>query len=129
VIPARSISGWLSLVSSVVVAVAATTWLDVSGDVAKVVVGLTLAGPPLVVALLGPSYRVIHLFAAASVAYASWFCLVAHDRAETAQGEVLDEIPRWPVAAAWTLAGALVVASLLEGVRRWRRRRSRRHAK
>jgi hypothetical protein len=129
VIPARSVSGWVALVSSIVAAVAAAVWLDVSGDGAKAIVGLSVAGPPLVVALLGPAFRVVHVLAIASAAYAAWFCVVARDDDELAGDDMLGALELWPVAVAWLVAAVVAFASAFYALRRRRRRLARLRAK
>ena len=122
----RGLSGYLALISSIVLAVGAAVWLNASGEYAKVIVGLSVAAPPLLVAVLGPAFRLVPLLAAASVAYTVWFCLIARDQAEIAARNEFGALRLWPVAAAWAIGLLVVAVATVSGVRVARRRRARR---
>ena len=125
----RGLSGYLALISSIVLAVGAAVWLNASGEYAKVIVGLSVAGPPLLVAVLGPAFRLVPLLAAASVAYTVWFCLIARDHAEIAAKNEFGALELRPVAAAWLVAGLLTAVASVSGIKVARRRRARRAAR
>ena len=120
----RSLSGYLALVASIVVAVAASVWLTAS-DEAKVVIVVSVAGPTVLVAVLGPAFRLAPVLAAAAVAYAVWFCFVARDQADVAAENVLGALRLWPVIVAWGVAGVLVVLASVSAIRIANRRARR----
>ena len=121
----RGLSGYLALLCSIVLMVGASVWLNASDD-AKVIIGLTFAGPTLVVALLGPAFRVVPLLGAGSVAYTVWFCLVARDQADVATENMLGAFDLWPVAAAWGVAAVVAAIASASAIRIARRRSARR---
>ena len=128
-ISVRLLSGLLALVSAVVVSVGAAVWLENTSDNAKIVVGLSVAGPPLVVAWFGPRFRIVPLLGVASAAYATWFCLVARDHAKIAAQDELGALELWPVAAAWVVAGVVTAVASFSAIKVARRRRARRAAR
>ena len=121
----RGSSGYLAYLSSIVLMVGAAVWLNASDD-AKVIIGLSFAGPTLVVALLGPGFRIVPLLGAGSAVYAVWFCLIERDQADIAAESVLGAFHLWPVVAAWAVAGVVAVVVAASAIRIARRRSARR---
>ena len=120
----RSLSGYLALVASMIVGVAAAVWLNASEN-AKMVIITSVAGPTVLIAVLGPRFRLASVLGAAAAVYATWFCFAARDRPDVAADNMLGALELWPVAVAWGVAG-IVVAVAANSSLRIARRRARR---
>jgi hypothetical protein len=118
--------GYLVLVSAIAAAVGAAVSLTDSSENTQVLVVASVAAPLVLVAVLGPAFRVIPLLAIGSVAYTAWVWLAARNKLELPARDGLAAIRLWPVVLAWCVAALVAAAAAINAGRRAARRRARR---
>jgi hypothetical protein len=118
--------GYVVLVSAIAAAVGAAVSMTDSSENAQVLVVASIAAPLVLVAVLGPAFRVMPLLAVGSVAYAVWVWLAARSELELPARDELAAIRLWPVALAWCVAALVAAAASITAIRRAMRRRARR---
>jgi hypothetical protein len=124
----RALWVWLALIAAIVVAVGASVLPDSVGENTLVVFVVVASVPPVVVAVLGPSFGVLPLLGVAAAGYAAWFWLEL-DSTDVAAGSWFALFELWSVDVGWIVAGVLVAAATVSARRRARRRRDRQRAR
>ena len=118
--------GYLALMSAIAAAVGAAVSLTDSSEYAQVLIVASVAAPLVLVAVLGPAFRVIPLLVIGSVGYTAWVWLAARSELEVPARDGLAAIRLWPVVLAWCVAALVAAAASINAGRRAARRRARR---